>query len=249
VVSHPGTTLIVNSTITGNQVHAREATRAVASGRESGGIILVNVTVAHNSVDGVGRPRDRLRRVYQPGEHDHRPEFVRVRTPDCSTNPIGHHSQATTCSAPARLFHDAADGRQDRQQRVLPRSPPGGRAGQQRGATPTLALLRGSPAIDGATRVGDEPAARCPAALSPAHDGPARHRAAAAGGCDIGAYEYARAWPRPGAPCSQNGLITVTVTPRRAGSPGGPLPDRRRAEQRRRPRTAGDDPVPQGSHN
>lgn len=226
VVSHPGKTLIVNSTITGNSVHGQGSNQGggVWAAEFGGGMTLVNVTIAHNSVDGGGGG---LRTASFDSVNLANTIIAQNSsgsgTPDCSTGtPAMTTSQGYNllgsgdgCSMTPKTGDKVGSNASYLDPHLA------GSLGNNGGATPTLALLQGSPAIDGgnpAAVSNTEPPPDAPALIpcrTTDQRGIVRPQL---GACDIGAYEYAPGVASATAPpCSQNGLVTVTVTPPQGG--------------------------------
>jgi hypothetical protein len=229
VVAHPSDVLIVNSTISGNKVNgpATNAAGGLWNAQGGGTMTLLNVTVSSNtSENGPGG-------LESQDDFDTGTTGVRLantiiagntgpNSPDCAT---GLFSATTSqgynllgsgdgCS----MTPQTGDKIGTNGAKIDPKL---GGLNNNGGATPTQALLAGSPAIDGGNpaAVSDNETLADPPALLPCRTtdqrGIVRPQLTA---CDIGAYEYAPGVASAAAPsCSQNGLITVTVTPPQGG--------------------------------
>jgi hypothetical protein len=258
VVSHPGNILIVNTTISGNRVNGSGTNTGAGLWNAQGGgtMTLVNVTVSNNTsesgpggLENEGDGEVRLANTIIAGN-------TGPNSPDCQTFFL-----STTTSQGYNLIGsgdgcgltpNTGDKVGNNGARIDPKL---GGLNNNGGATPTLALLQGSPAIDGGNpaSVSDtEPPADPPALVAcrtTDQRGIVRPQLAA---CDIGAYEYAPGVASASAPpCSQNGLITVTVTPPQGGFSqavhyqidGGP--EQRAPTQNNQVTVL----IPQGTHN
>jgi CSLREA domain-containing protein len=258
VVSHPGDILIVNTTISGNRVNGSGSNTGGGIWNAQGGgtMTLVNVTVSNNTsesgpggLENEGEGDVNLANTILAGNNG-------PNSPDCqtfflsSTTSQGYNliGSGDGCG----LTPATGDKVGNNGSRIDPKL--GGLANNG-GATPTQALIAGSPAIDGGNpaSVSDtEPPADPPALVAcrtTDQRGIVRPQLAA---CDIGAYEYAPGVASASAPpCSQNGLVTVSVTPPQGGFSqavhyqidGGP--EQRAPTQNNQVTVL----IPQGAHN
>jgi hypothetical protein len=222
VVSHPGDTLIINSTITGNQVHGKGTDMGGGVWNAGGGTItLVNDTISGNSVDGGGGG------VKNDDETRAANTIVAGNTsgnggPDCDTEPFGAMvSQGyNLIGTDENCSFTPVTGDKAGKAGALIDAKLAGLA-QNGGPTPTLALLQGSPAINGGNpaQVDNSEPPVDPPAIVPCRNtdqrGIARPQLNV---CDIGAYEYAPGEAFAEVPaCSTNGQVTITVTPPQGG--------------------------------
>jgi hypothetical protein len=223
VVSHPGDILIVNSTISGNQVHGSSSDTGggLWNALFAGTMTLVNVTVSNNSSDnGTGglQNEDTVNLANTIIAQNSGKAAVDCKTapPFGSTTSQGYNllGSADGCSiTPAAGDKFGTNGSQINAKL--------GGLTNNGGPTPTQALLQGSPAINGGNpgAVSDtEPPADPPALVACRTTDQRGIVRPQLGTCDIGAYEYAPGVASATAPpCSQNGLVTVTVTPPQGG--------------------------------
>jgi hypothetical protein len=224
VVSHPGSILIVNTTISGNTVNSPPASNSTMGGGlwnafGSDTMTLVNVTVSNNKAEagaggllneGTANLSNTLLAGNSGGEADC-DNASGGSTTSQGYNLVGNDSGCNIAAQSGDKLGSPAS----------PINPVLGGLAQNGGPTPTMALLQGSPAINGGNPNGvsdTEPPADPPSLVSCRTTDQRGIVRPQLGVCDIGAYEYA-----PGvalaevSACSTSGQVPITFTPPQGG--------------------------------